>query len=429
LTFAIVIPAVLSTGAVRAEEPQVDPLAIPLVVLEADAAVPAGAVEGAVAGIAAPVLRGEGLRRGLSLAGSAVPAAGVAFVARAEEAEDLFYAGDHEAARAVFEGLLAGIEGDPAHLARDPGLRAVAFDARMFLAAIARLRGDEGLVDRLLAVSRERYPELQPGSAFPPWLRERAARAVPGGDANGDSILEVPEGCGLLVDGRESPPDAGGRVRLRGERQAVQARCEGRPGPVAVVTRGAPAARFRPLALEATRLPGDEGEVVLAADAGATDEALVHDLLELARAAGASRLVAVVGAARGVELWLVDAEAGARVRVARVAGPGTDAAAAERAGAELAGAGGSRTAGGPDGSRPWYRDGTAWIVTATGLAAAVTGLVLGQVHGGPSAEEPAAVALMASGAALAATGVVLFLVPAPGDEGGLALGAGAAWSF
>jgi len=70
--------------------------------------------------------------------------------------------------------------------------------------------------------------------------------------------------------------------------------------------------------------------------------------------------------------------------------------------------------------KPWYRDGLAIGLVASGLAVWGAGLALGQVYGSPSAEESAAWAMMAGGVALAGTGGVLFFVPsvARSEEGG-----------
>jgi hypothetical protein len=437
LVFAVVIPAALSAGGARAAELPVDPLAIPLVVLEAGAGVTAEAVDAVELGIAAPLLRGDALRRRLSLADPEDPSGSADFASRGERAADLFFAGDHDSARTEFEGLLAGIEDHPERLARDPDLRSVAFDARLFLAVIARQQGQEQLVDELLAGARRRYPELEPGTAdFPPWLRERHGRTTaPATDGAGGVTVEVPEGCELSVDGRVTEPRAGGEALPDGAAHALRARCEGRPGPILVVPERAAPARIRPVALFSTDLAAESGEVVLAAQRGTGDAALIRDLLELARAAGTHRLAAVVGRVESIDLWLVDADRGGLARAARVARPGAAGnggsgaefdAALERAGSELAGVGGVEAGA----RQPWYRDGTAWAFTAAGLVAAGTGLILGRVYGAPSEQEPAAWALMAGGAALAATGVVLFLVPAPDDAGsGVAVSAGAAWSF
>ncbi len=402
-----------------------DPLALPLAVVDAGAHVPPEVIDAVVAGIAAPVLRGDELRRHLSLADAGDPSASAALVPRGKRAADLFFAGDHEAARAEFEGLLAEIEGRPERMARDPGLRSVAFDARLFLAVIARLLEQEQLVDELLSGARRRYPELEPGTTdFPPWLRERhEAVPVPEPGEVDALTVDVPEGCGLDIDGREVTVGPEHRVRIGRDAHALRTRCGGGPGPV-VLSSGRAPDTFRPIALFSTALSAKSGEVELAAKAGIGDDELVRDLWELARAAGTHRLAAVIGREQGAELWLVDVDIAGLARSAQVA-PEADASAFERAGGELSGTGAADAA-----RRPWYRDGTAWAFGATGLAAAATGLVLGQVYGGPSGQEPAAWALMASGAALAATGVVLFLVPAPdGAEDTVAFSAGAAISF
>jgi len=424
---AVVLAAALVVRAAGAEEPRPDPLAIPLFVIEAGAPLAATEVTAVEAGIGAPLLRGDDLRRRLSLAGAGDPVDEAGLAGRASRAADRFFAGDHETARAEFEGLLGIIEGRPEHLARDPGLRSVAFDTRMFLAVIARQNGQEPRIDELLAEARRRYPELEPGTAdFPPWLRERHESVVAQGpEKEGALTLEAPAGCELVVDGRLATTAGDRLVLLERGAHALRTRCQGRLGPIVVLRDGAAPAGFRPPSLPAVRLTADAGELVLAAEAGAGEEDLVRDLLELARAYDFQRIAAVVGRREGIELWLVDADLDGLARKVRVE-PAADAGAFARAGAELAGAGTADD----DGRRPWYRDGTAWALTAVGLVAAGTGLILGRVYGGPSEQEPAAWALMASGAALTATGVVLFLVPAPDGAGdGVAVTAGAAWSF
>jgi hypothetical protein len=169
------------------------------------------------------------------------------------------------------------------------------------------------------------------------------------------------------------------------------------------------------------------------AEDGAADAEIADDVFALARAVGASRAIAVVGDAQAVEIWIVD-EVGIVRRSEASAGDLTALAdGARRLASQYPSQRPERDA--PIPPRPWYRDGAAWALVASGLAIWGAGVAVGRTYGSPSRQESAAWAMMAGGAVAAGTGVVLFFVPpSPRADGaapdsGAIVGAAAGWRF
>jgi len=247
-------------------------------------------------------------------------------------AEDDFYEGRLAEARPAFEEVVAALERSPSLSFSCAGLRGRAFESRVFLAMVARARGDEAGAESLLEEAASRDPDGDVDAAvFPPWVREGLARAREGIAAPRARLrVEAPPGCAAEVDGAPAPIDGSG-IEIAGlGRHAVRVSCPEGAGPALI-----------------------------------SDPALAPPETEADRGSGES--------------------------------PGAP-------GAELA---------------PWYEDGLAWGLTGGGLACLVVGIVLGQVYGGPSHEEPFAWAFMAAGSAAAGTGAALFPLPrSRGDEDG-----------
>jgi hypothetical protein len=344
---------------------------VPIVVVDDGRSIGRAEADEIARGLGAPTVRGVELARAVR---GAAPGATVAdpgpIAARFAAALDVFYAGRHAEAGAEFGALVAAIEGDACALALEPTLRAVGFEARLYLAIIAHGDGDDAAERAAIAGAARSYPDLTPAPAeFPPWVREAHARFAAGQDAIAGEPPDVPRRC-------ELPLGEGGSLAVAYGR-----------------------------------------EVELRVTAGAPDDALAAGIAAVARAGGWPRAVGAIGRAEGLALLLVDAEP---ARVARTAtsdrvGPAGALAAADALDAPdaaLANAAGERA------GAPWYRNGLAWAVTGIGLAAAGTGIALRQVYGSPAAQESAAWALLAAGAGVTATGVVLFLVPSPASEAG-----------
>jgi len=357
-----------AVGRARADEPP-DAVRVPIVVVDQSRAVSEQEVDAIAEGLGAPVLRGVELARALDAgAGSGAQQAR----ARFEVAKDSFFAGDHQDAGRAFDEIVSAIEGDPCATTLAPELARIGFESRLFLAIVAHGDGDEAEVERLLDGAARQYPGLAPEPAeFPPWICEAHGRAADRQAPVGEDGPERPAGCALV---KGDPPLSltVGRADLR---------------------------------LLATADDGPED--VAAAAAG------------IARAGGWPRVVVVVGRSEGIEVLLVDAGTGRPLRT----GPPLWAPPADLTAAPAADE--------PRAERPWYRNGLAWAVTGIGLAAAGTGFALGRAYGSPSPEEPIAWSLMAAGAGVATTGVVLFFVPAPAgaDEDNVALGVSAAVRF
>jgi len=366
----VVVGTVFAAVDARADEP---PTAarVPIVVVERGRSVDRAEVDAVEQGLGAPAIRGAELARAIRTGVKGSTTVDSARIHdRFTKVRDGFFAGDHAASRVGFEKIVAKIEGDPCVVVLAPELQVVSFESRLYLALIARGDGDLESVERQLAGAARRYLELAPRpTKYPPWLYEAYQRIADNQESAETSAPAAPESCEIKVGDR-----------------AVTARVD--------------RADLR---------------VVIAAESGPED--LTASVAEIARAGGWPRVVAAVGRAEGLEVLLIDAGSGQTART----GPPYWSLPADML-KDVEASPGSVKAD----QRAWYRNGLAWAVTGIGLVAAGTGFALGRVYGTPSNEEPIAWSLMAAGAGVATTGLVLFFVPAPAGAGsadeGLAVG-------
>jgi hypothetical protein len=406
---------------------------VPLAAVDLGRAPTADELAAVADALGAPVVFGDDLAAVLQLADTGTAGEPEALRTSHATAIEAFFAGDQDRAKELWTAAIDALSARPGLMARDPSLRRVAFESRLYLALAAKGSQDDAGAERWLEAAAD-LDDLEPAAAeFPPWVRERlkqlrGARPAPDGVLafSGDA------GCELWVDGRRAGAGPG-NYPVRGGRHAVHGLCDGRASLIReVVASPGPIAADAPL-LRRSALSRAGGPLRLVGVVGAADAEIAGDLFAIARAAGADRSVAVVGRAGGAELWIVD-EVGI---VRRTDAISWDAAAlADGARRLAAGEPPGATQGEPPARpRPWYRDGAAWGLVAAGLAVWGAGLALGQTYGSPSPQESAAWAMMAGGAVAAGTGVVLFFVPSapsaadPEAASGTAVGAAAAWRF
>lgn len=367
--------ATLVASTSRADEPPTA-VRIPILTAEGGRAVERHEIDAVEQGLGAPALRGAELARALLAAGSPSSRAGAGQIAeRFTAAQDLFFSGDHGAAKTVLEQIVGEIEGDACAGLLAPELESIAFRARLYLVVIARGDDDRERVDRGLAEAARRYPGMRPEPVeFPPWLCEGYAKTAP-----------------VVVDGSEAGPTA------------VES-CELELGDPRVTL----------------RLGGSDLGIDVEADDG--NDVLVSRVAAIARGGGWPRAVLAVARPDGLEVLLIDTDS---ERIARGGPPLWEPP------AELVENRSAEAWTDTSTDRAWYRNGLAWAVTGVGLAAAGAGFALGRVYGTPSEQEPIAWSLMAAGGVAAATGVVLFFVPAPGTDGteGVAAGVSGAVRF
>jgi hypothetical protein len=417
----------------RAAEPGAPDLRTPLAAVDRGRVPSAAEIDAVAEASGAPVVCGDELAASLRLADTGTAGEPDALRASHAAAIEAFFAGDQRVAVAQWTAASDALAARPGLMARDPLLRRVAFESRLYLALAARGSQDEAGAERWLEAAVDLDDLAPPTEEFPPWVRERLAQlrgARP--EPDGKLVFGGAAGCELWVDGRRVGSGPGTYAAKRGL-HAVHSRCDGRASLVReVVATGYPIAVDAPTMRRGAFRRGD-GAPRLVVDDGAADAEIAEDVFALARAAGASRAIAVVGSAAMVEIWIVD-EVGIVRRSEANAGDLTALAGGAR---RLAAGDLARLPerGDPVPPRPWYRDGAAWALVASGLAIWGTGLAVGRAYGSPSRQESAAWAMMAGGAVAAGTGVVLFFVPpAPSSDGsgadsGALVGAAAGWRF
>ncbi|MCK9461720.1 MAG: hypothetical protein M0R80_18985 [Proteobacteria bacterium] len=387
----------------------------------------------AAEGAGAPSLGLGELAAALRLADSGAAAEPDALRASHASAIEAFFAGDPGAAVERWTAIDAALAARPALMSRDPALRRVAFEARLYLALAARGSQDEAGVDRWLGAAAE-IEELTPPTAdFPPWVGEKLARqraTLP--KPAGALAFEGAPGCELWIDGHRAGAGSG-TYPVRPGLHAVHSRCGGRASLVREVVVGDHPIAIDLPTLRRCALERGEGPARLVAEDRSTDSEIADDVFSLARAAGAGRALAIVGRPGTTEIWIVDEAGVVRRSEAPARDPERIADSARRVTTD--GDPPAPDRGAPEPKRLWYRDGTAWALVASGLAIWGTGLALGRTYGSPSPEESAAWAMMAGGAFAAGTGVVLFFVPKatragdPDAEAEAVVGATASWRF
>jgi hypothetical protein len=409
----LVVFALFASPALAAEPGAQDPRT-PLVAVDRGRAPSLEEIAAAAEATGAPILSGDDLAVALDLADTGAAGEPDAMRASHAAAIEAFFAGDQAKAVAAWTAASETLAARPGLMARDPELRRVAFESRLYLALAAKGSDDEAGAERWLAATAG-MEELEPSTAeFPPWVRERLARLraeAPGPD--GVLVFGGAADCELWIDGRRVGSGPGNYAVRRGP-HAVNSRCNGRASLVReVVASGYPIAADAPT-MRSGAIERRDGAPKLAVEDGAADAEIAGDVYALAAAAGAGRAVAVVGSASTTEIWIVDEAGIARRREA----PAGDLDALTAAGRRLVAGGPVQTPadGAPVRSKPWYRDGAAWALVASGLAIWGAGLAVGRTYGSPSPQESAAWAMMAGGAVAAGTGVVLFFVPAAPRE-------------
>ena len=417
----------------HAGEPGDPELRTPLAAVDRGRAPAAAEIDAVAEGSGAPVLRGEELAAVLKLADTGSAGEPDALRASHAAAIEAFFAGEQGRAVEAWTAASEALAARPGLMARDPGLRRVAFESRLYLALAAKGSQDEAGAARWLRAAAE-LEELEPSTAdFPPWVPERLAQLrgeLPKPD--GAVVFGGAADCELWIDGRRAQSGPGTCAVRRGL-HAVQVRCGGRMSVVReVVAAGYPIAADAPTMRRGVLRRGG-GPPAIVVEGSAADAEIAGDVFALARSVGASRAIAVVGSAARTEIWLVD-EAGI---VRRSEAPAEDPAALTDGARRLAGLDPARAAedGAASDLEPWYRDGAAWALAASGIAVWGAGLALGRTYGSPSPQESAAWSMMVGGAVAAATGVVLFFVPparraeGSGEGSGLVVGAAAGWRF
>ncbi len=388
---------------------------VPVIAVDAGRKVEKREIDAVIGGFSSPSIRGVELKRRLGiprpLNSESIEKNEAAFV----EGQDLFFSGRHQEAESKFIEFIHCLETSPAAYAQKPSLRRKVFMANLHLAVIARGMADEERVEKHLRRAAARFPELMPDtSEFPPWVCERFDSARrPLAPPAGEIHLEGSRNCGLVLSGRDLGTGTIFKEIESGE-HAVQASCDGITGPVQLLTVGEKPSAFAPLITGHSRLLDADQELRLVADSGATEESLLKDTLAVARAGGWSRLVAVIGLADGVEVWLVDVGITGIVRkVALTSIDNKEITEASRVIApdEETIASTSGIGDGQSDEQPWHKDGPAWTLVGAGAAALGTGIALRQVYGSSSQQETWAAALMIAGAGAIGTGTVLFFIP------------------
>lgn len=386
----------------------------PLVVVEQGREVAPSEIASVLAGLDAPVLRGSELRAQLALAPPFDPEKAAEIRRSYEEGEDLFFAGNHTEGGAKLRTVIHTIETHPYLLFRDPDLRRLGFRSHIHLAAIAAGDEKDDLVDAHLGAAKA-YRELQPSpSEFPPWVCERFASQ---GDANHPTEhqstlhLDAPTKCELIWEGHSLGRGPTFKAIPQGE-HAVRADCNGTASPVQILRVTGDSIHYRPLLLSVSRVEGTQSDVTLVATGDHPRDAMVQDILQLARTMEQRRWIAIVGTENRISLWLIDKESGRIIRE-------SSAAARNPEGARLMGQAMSRepVPWKPNGRTGkmgrWYRDPTAWALTGTGAALMGVGIALFGVYGRPSELEPVALGFTVMGGGLFGTGLTLFFLPRP----------------
>jgi hypothetical protein len=368
--------------------------------------------------LGAPVLAGSELLHSLGLADCGTAGEIRALEASHSTALEEFFAGNHERARESWEALSGAVDARPGLLAESPFLRRIVFESRLYLALIAKGANDDAVVDRWIAAAA-RVEEFEPSASdFPPWVRERLSRLrveLAGFPEGAIEFVDAAD-CELWVDGRYAGVGQGKYTVPRG-RHAVYGRCNGERSLVRDIEVGATPVEFAPELLHNLEVVREGDSLRMEATVDATDDEIARDLFVVARAVGTRRILAIVGRPDAAELFLIDADGVLRKRRALVE---DTAALAEAADALAVGDVPTRPDKASRADKPWYRDGVAWGLVASGLAVWGVGLAFGQIYGSPSAEESAAWAMMAGGAVVAGTGGVLFFIPsvAPSSKSG-----------
>jgi hypothetical protein len=271
-------------------------------------------------------------------------------------ASDNFFAGRHEEAKTDFDDIVSFSESQPSAIL-DHLLRKIVFKTHLYLAIIAKSKNDTARVDKHLLDAALFASDFEPEPAeFPPWLCERFA----------------------LVSGSHGS--------VSSERA------------------------YRPVALSHLQIVFGDGDFLLVKDDDAPLDSVAEDLLVLTRLGGWTRLVALVGTGKSVEIWLVDGSVNRIVRKTRMLK--TDSKAVEKAITEIV-FDPSVAAWQKDieQRRAWYKNGLAWPLVGVGAAMLTTGIVLSQTMSMPSPEEVWAWTLIAGGAGLMGTGTVMFFFP------------------
>lgn len=414
--------------------------AIPVILVDAGRTPTAAQADLVSEGIASPSIRGGCLLQALGLRLDPEPRP-EEIAARHREALDLYYAGSHGEAGVRFEQVFEEITDRPVVMSREPSLREIAFEAAMHAAMIPGQTERGTATDEWIGMAVSRFPDLHPAPAdYPPWLRERFEEVKATADIRSARVRMVaPAGCQLVIDGKVVK--AGNVARVpEGVLVSAMARCHGRFSPAATIRAAKEEVAFTPIVLAGSSLDRTKEDAVLIIDDGADgdDDAgrILDDVLAIARAGGWGRAIALVGRPDSLEVLLVDERSSRIAR--RDSGPAEDPDAAARLTSSLLPKADTvplRSDGGVATDRKWYRDGLAWTLLGTGLAALGAGIAVGQVYGAPSSQEPAAWALMLGGGAIAGTGAILFAVPAEANrtnrrEGtGVLVGAAASWTF
>ncbi len=388
---------------------------IPLVVIHQGREVAPSEMASVLAGLDAPVLRGNALRTQLALAPRFDPDVAAKVRRSFTEGEDLFFAGNHAEGEAKLQSVIQTIETNPHLLFYVSDLRMLAFKSHIYLAVIAAGDDKDDLVNMHLFGAKA-YREFQPSpNEFPPWVCERFdSQGETGNDTEQRSTihLDAPGDCELLWQGRslgrgpsftEIPPGT----------HSVRVRCNEETSPIQILrVEGNSDTRHHPLLLGASRVEETRSDVTLVATGKHQRNSIVRDILQLAERTHQHRWIAIVGTENRISVWLIDKGTGRIIRE-------SSAIAKNPEGARLAGRAMSREPAtwNPTGSarqkRRWYRDPTAWTLTGTGAALLGAGIALFSVYGRPSKLEPAALGFTVMGAGLFGTGITLFFLPRP----------------
>jgi hypothetical protein len=235
-------------------------------------------------------------------------------------------------------------------------------------------------------------------------LKEQAAAPA------GEIALSAPPNCSFYLSGR----DLGEGERFAGidsGEHAAQVFCSGRLSTAQrlKVDRDSKTS-FTPLVLDHLLVDIRESDLTFKSEINAETSSVVADMLSVASYGRWPRVVAIITRPAQTEVLLIDS--GAKGIIRQKETQSKDPISLREAGAALV----SDSSEGFSGEkrsvvRAWYKDGLAWTAIGVGAAALGAGLYFGQVYGAPSVQEPWIRAMIAGGAGIMGTGVILFFIP------------------